>query len=277
VTITVYGPAWCAQWIHPTDGVLTPFRLSYKASGQFCYPLNESLDPSEVAHLIDRMQDVVPLGGIGDYDVLCLDHMLAWDDPTAGQIIGQRFPGYIALSGRISIDLYDLLTHELTHSLDRTLLTERDRDDFFAIVGQAKGSEYDTYWINRPQERMAEYISLALWDVPLRLDVQPLDAVTIANVRTWALAKFGGAPRARVVAHGMSDYIEIRATEGSNFLLVDGVRVFLDDIDPLVVADIVRGRFRLPMTSVNHILKGKRPHWDVVTRTGTWWIPRKNG
>ncbi len=85
----------------------------------------------------------------------------------------------------------------MSHRLD-ALLTDRQRSDFWAIVGQEPGNRTDALWERRPRERFAEYVSAALWDVPIDSRMEPVSQEMLALIRGWAEKRSDGGGRATV-------------------------------------------------------------------------------
>lgn len=250
--IVIRDSAYCAQFIHPhPNGAYGLFRLAYMGTG---VPIAETgvppnVTPELVRETLERLQEVLPLGVIGDYEILVTGRqLLAADDPVAGYAEGIRSTGWIALSGRVSSDLYDLLAHEIAHELEHAFSASR-LDEFWRIVGQEKGDLVP--WERSWKERFAEYLSAAIWGTPINRailewnDPDP-DEETLRRIREWALAIIGHGPRARVTI-GEEPYIVLHID--SPIAFVDGRQVTLD-----VPPQIVDGRTLVPIRFVAEAL-----------------------
>lgn len=259
-TIVIRDPAYCAQFIHPhPNGAYGLFRLAYMGTG---VPIAETgvppnVTPELVRETLERLQEVLPLGVIGDYEILVTGRqLLAADDPVAGYAEGIRSAGgWIALSGRISSDLYDLLAHEIAHELEHCF-SDSQLEEFWRIVGQARGDLVP--WERSWKERFAEYLSAAIWGTPISRailewnDPDP-DEETLARIREWALAHLGRSAQARVT---IGEQPRIVLTIGSTTAIVDGREVELD-----VPPQIVNGRTLVPLRFVAEAL-GCRVDWE---------------
>lgn len=248
-TIVIRDPEYCAQCIHPhPNGHHGMFRLSYNGTG---VPIAQTgatptITPDMVRDTLERLQEVLPLGVLGDYEILVTGRqLLGGDDPVSGYAEGIRSAGgWIALSGRISSDLYDLLAHEIAHELEHCF-SDADLDEFWRIVGQEKGDLVP--WERSWKERFAEYLSAAIWGTPINRailewnDPDPTEE-TLARIRAWALPILGRGARARI-AIGEEPFIVLEI--GSTRAVVNGQEVTLD-----VPAQIIDGRTMVPLRFV---------------------------
>lgn len=259
-TIVIRDPAYCAQFIHPhPNGAHGLFRLSYGGTGVSIAQTGTApnVTPEAVRDVLEELQNTLPLGIIGDYEILVTGRqLLGGDDPVSGYAEGIRSAGgWIALSGRISSDLYDLLAHEIAHELEHCF-SDADLDEFWRIVGQERGglAPWEKSW----KERFAEYLSAALWGTPINRaileynDPDP-DEATLARIREWALARLGGGARARVTI-GEQPILEL--TIGSTTAIVNG-REVQADVAPI----IVNGRTLVPLRLIAEAL-GRRVDWE---------------
>lgn len=258
-TIVIRDPAYCAQFIHPhPNGAYGLFRLAYMGTG---VPIAETgvppnVTPELVRETLERLQEVLPLGVIGDYEILVTGRqLLAADDPVAGYAEGIRSTGWIALSGRVSSDLYDLLAHEIAHELEHCFSASQ-LEEFWRIVGQEKGDLVP--WERSWKERFAEYLSAAIWGTPINRailewnDPDPTEE-TLARIREWALPILGRGARARITI-GEEPYIVLHI--GSPVAFVDGRQVTLD-----VPPQIIDGRAMVPLRFVAESL-GRRVDYE---------------
>src|SRR5690606_32826441 len=121
----------------------------------------------QVREVLLRLQETCPLGAVGEFEVLLTGRQLfPYDDPASGLADGVRQPGWIGLAGRVHQDLDDLLGHELAHEL-ATRLSAVQVEYIWRELGQEEGDNRHVLWEKRPQERLAEYLSAALWDLPI--------------------------------------------------------------------------------------------------------------
>jgi len=264
--IIIRDPQYCADYIRPhPNGLHGVYRLSYLGTG---VPLTTDpsgpveVTPEAVAEALQRLQERLPLGVIGrDYEILCTGRQLRVydDDPASGRASGIRCPGWIALSKRVEEPLYDLLSHEFAHELDAHL-TDAQRAQFWRIVGQEPGDRAD-WWHLRPQERLAEYLSAAIWgsSIDERIiegnDPDPTPEV-LARIREWALPIFAPYGRAQVTIGRPAPEPRIILTIGSTTALAEGREVELD-----VAPRIENGRTLVPIRFVAEAL-GCRVEWD---------------
>ncbi|MBY6277694.1 copper amine oxidase N-terminal domain-containing protein [Symbiobacterium thermophilum] len=258
-TIVIRDPEYCAQFIRPhPSGAHGLFRLSYGGIGVSIAQtgMAPNVTPEAVRDVLEELQNTLPLGIIGDYEILVTGRqLLAADDPVAGYAEGIRSTGWIALSGRVSSDLYDLLAHEIAHELEHAFSASQ-LDEFWRIVGQEKGDLVP--WERSWKERFAEYLSAAIWGTPINRailewnDPAP-DEETLRRIREWALAIIGHGPRARVTI-GEEPYIVLHI--GSPVAFVDGRQVDLD-----VPPQIVDGRTLVPLRFVAEAF-GRRVDWE---------------
>jgi len=212
-----------------------------------------------VRESLERLQERFPLGILGEYEILCTGRQLfAYDDdPASGYASGVRQPGWIALSWRVQGDLDDLLAHELTHAL-AAHLSAAEPEAFWHLIGQEPGDWADARWERRPQERLAEYLSAALFSTPIDervlagADPDPTPGV-LAQIREWATPILGRAGMARVT---IGDEPLIVLTIGSPVAFVEGRQVTLD-----VPPQIVDGRTLVPLRFVSQAL-GRRVDWE---------------
>lgn len=251
-TIVIRDPAYCAQFIHPhPNGAYGLFRLAYMGTG---VPIAETgvppnVTPELVRETLERLQEVLPLGVIGDYEILVTGRqLLAADDPVAGYAEGIRSTGWIALSGRVSSDLYDLLAHEIAHELEHCFSASQ-LEELWRIVGQEKGDLVP--WEKSWKERFAEYFSAAIWGTPIKqsiLDWNDPDPTeeTLARIREWAMPVLGTAQKARITI-GEQPWIVLQI--GSTTAYVDGVPVELD-----VAPVIINGRTMVPVRFISQLL-----------------------
>lgn len=260
-TITVRGPDSLREYIRPVpDSYHDVQRLSYLGSGEYlvAYGQPVHIDPREAARVLREMQTVVPLGICGDMEILCLDMQLLYGPDPVMSADGVQRPLYIALAGRISIDLRDLLAHEVTHRLAAVLITQAEEQTLFAMLGQEYGSNSDPVWSRRPQERLAEWLSLALWDCPIRdPGIPQLTPDQVARVRGWALEQLGAGPTADIVAEGECITLQV----GNPVMDRYGVPVTLD-----VAPFITNSRTMVPLRAIAEGL-GRRVEWDPETWT----------
>ncbi|HYG58294.1 MAG TPA: copper amine oxidase N-terminal domain-containing protein [Symbiobacteriaceae bacterium] len=264
-TITVRGPDSVRAFIRPIPGDTHDVcRLSYMGSGEYLvhYATPAHVDPAEVARILRELQAAgVPLGAVGDYEILCLDMRILPDtDPAAPHVDGVQRPLYIALSGRPGVDLRDLLAHELTHRLAAVLLTPAEEQQLFDLVGYPMGSNTDPWWHLRPQEWLAEWLSLALWGCPVENKLIPqLTDDQVAQVRDWALQQLGSGPPATIRAEGECISLQV----GNPVMDRYGTPVALDvapmHIDP-------PGRVFVPIRAISEAL-GRRVEWTEETKT----------
>lgn len=255
-TIIIRDPEYCADYIRPhPNGVYGVYRLSYLGTGA---PLVKSqaesnATPEAVAAALNRLQQALPLGILGDYQVLCtgMQIIACDDDPAAGRASGIHQPGWIGLSRQVQGDLLDILAHELAHPLEDHL-SECQREQLWQIIGQAPGDE-DGLWCRRPHERLAEYLSAALWGTPIDSRMPALSQETLARIREWALPILGRGGQARIT---IGEEPRIILEIGSTTALVDGRPIQMD-----VAPFIQDGRTFLPVRFITETL-GRRVDWE---------------
>lgn len=255
--IRIYPANQLHEWYRDVPGnTYGVQRFSYSGTGVFI--LDEfngaTLDPYEVKRAVDAMQDVVPLGAIGDYEVLLLDRqMCATDNPPIGRYDGIQLQAGIILSGKIGQSVLNLISHEVTHKLAEVLITRTEEDEFFALIGEKRGDPFHAWWSERPQERLAEVLSYALWNQEMAAGMPVITDVVKERVRLWALAQFSGHPKATVIVDGEPDIV---LTLGSRTMMVRGEPVEMD------VAPFAKdNRTWLPLRWVAEAL-GKRVEWS---------------
>lgn len=250
---------YCRQ--HP-NGIHGIYRLSYLGTGVPLSAVREphpEITPERVLESLNRLQERFPLGALGQYEILCTGRQLfAYDDdPASGYASGIRAPGWIALSWRSYEDLNDLLAHELAHAL-ADHLSDTEMECIWRELGQEPGDRLDARWERRPQERLAEYLSAALWGTPIDSrvlaanDPDP-DEEMLERVREWAIPILGRCGYARVT---IGEQPRIVLTIGSTTALVDGREVTLD-----VAPRIEQGRTLVPIRFIAEAL-GHRVDWE---------------
>lgn len=262
-TIMVYGPEYSRQWVRDIPGLMYGVRrLTYQGTGVYCVGGDgTSVNPGDVAAVIDRLQDVLPLGLIGDYEILVTDRqLLAAEDPVGNYAEAVRLPGWIALSYRTSTDLFDLLAHEIAHELEHHLSPEQ-LAVFWQLVGEGPGDR-GGLWHLRPQERFAEYISAAIWRVPIAAVMPQLGIDVLDRIRAWAKPILSRGSRAQVVLDTgeATPQRGIVLTIGSRTAIVDGQEVTID-----VAPQLVDGRTLAPVRFIAEAL-GRRVSWDETKR-----------
>lgn len=260
--IIIRDPGYCADYIRPhPNGLYGVYRLSYLGTGvplvQFHGPENNAT-PELVLAALNQLQERFPLGAIGDYEILCTGHQLIVydDDPASGSASAIQAPGWIAVSQRVWGELADTLGHELAHAMEERL-SDAQREEFWRIVGQEPGDRYDR-WERTPQERLAEYLSAALFGLPIdnRVlqfnDPDPTEA-TLQRIREWALPILGTGGQARIT---IGEQPGIILTIGSTTAIVDG-REVQTDVAPV----IIEGRTMVPLRFVAEHL-GRRVDYE---------------
>lgn len=251
-TIVIRDPEFCRDYIRPhPNGVHGVDQLFYRGTGVALSTVPDdapAVTPEMVAEALGQLQQRFPLGALAGMDILCTGRRLfVWDhDPASGHADGVRCPGWIALSSRISRDLTDLLGHEFAHVLG-DMLSERQLEEFWQRIGQEPGGS-ETYWHLSPRERLAEYLSAALWDCPIDqaiLDHNDPDPTpeTLERIRGWAASIFVNQGFARVI---IGDTPRIALRIGSTMAYVDGREVELD-VGPI----IINGRTLVPVRFVS--------------------------
>lgn len=280
-TIYVHGTQSSRRtaYVYPWQNGI--YRIAYRGEGEYCVPIPDHLDPYHIGEIVERMQQTMPLGLVGDYHIFCTDLQLG--DPFNGRwggntlFEGERFNGWVVLSGRLTKPAWDVVPHELAHEVDKTLLTEADREEIHRIIGIPRLPNYTpTPWEERSHEVIPEYLTLVLHNQPLHPEMwrrwgYPSFEVR-ENLRAWAARRFAGLPRARVEV--IPDYLEVRVTEGSNIATVNGVPEELVPGYNEATAITHGGFFSLPMAAITRWLKGNKA-WDEPTRTGTFKIPAR--
>lgn len=277
-TIYVHGPqstrrtAVVSEW---QNGI---YRITYNSEGEYGVSADASVDPYHVVEVIDRMQRETPLGLVGDYHVFCSDLQLGepFNGSWGANVLydGERFNGWLVLSGKLTQPAWDIVAHEMAHEVDKSLLTEADRATIHSILGIPRLPDTGVPWEERSQEVIAEYLTLALWQQPLHQDMWSRWGYPSfeqgENLKAWAASRFANLPRATV--NVIPDYLEVSVTEGSNTATVNGVQEMLIPGYPEAVAETRNGFFSLPMTAIVRWTKGSKS-WDEATRTGTFRIP----
>ena len=269
--IVIRDPDFVDDYCRPhPNGVHGVYRLSYLGTG---VPLsavreqNVEITPERVKKTLDRLQERFPLGALGGYEILCTGRQLfAYDDdPASGYASGIRAPGWIALSWRSYEDLDDLLAHELAHAL-ADHLSDTQMEYIWRELGQEPGDRLDARWERRPQERLAEYLSAALWGTPIDSrvlaanDPDP-DEEVLARLRDLVAPIFLPHGRARVT---IGDVPLIALRIGSTTAYVDGKPVELD-----VAPVIVNGRTMVGVRFVSERL-GHRVDWEPKDAVPEW-------
>lgn len=260
--IIIRDPDWCDDYVRPhPNGVHGVYRLSYLGSGCPLGPreTTNQVTPELVLDSLQRLQERFPLGALGGYEILCTGRQLfAYDDdPASGYASGIRAPGWIALSWRSYEDLDDLLAHELAHALT-DLLSATQLEHIWRELGQEPGDRLDAKWERRPQERLAEYLSAALWGTPI--DSRVL-AANDPDPTPEVLARLRDLVGPMLLSHGparvtIGDVPLIEITIGSTTAIVDGREVQLD-----VPAQIINGRAMVPVRFVSEAL-GRRVDYE---------------
>lgn len=262
----VRGPDYAAQYIRPllSPGGYKWFRLAVEGGGVW---LSEEADHRHVdlhaaADVLREMQERHPLGCLGNFEVLCLAHRIwATDDPTGGTASGITFPTCIALSATPSLALGDLDTHEFCHALARACIDGVEMAGLHAILGEAYGSDDPDSWATASSERLAEYVSCAIWGrdmAPITSRMPQVDDATLAKVRQWALAAVGPTEPAEIAVETI-----VRMQIGSTTYTVDG------DSHAMDVAPLIReSRTCLPARYVAESL-GATVSWDEPARRVT--------
>ncbi|MGE5673848.1 MAG: copper amine oxidase N-terminal domain-containing protein [Mycobacterium leprae] len=261
-TITIYPPTSLKEYIQPIPGDRYGMqRLLYNGQHNYLLPYTEpqSIPPMEIRNSLLRLQERLPLGGLGEYEVLLLNaQIMEALDPASAMVDGQRFPGFIVLSGRIDASHEDILSHELTHELLRTYVNQLEEQEFFNLIDQLRGSELDPEWEKRPQERMAEYVSAAIWGEPVNEGMPPLSAPVLERVKEWAQKQFGSQEKARVV---IDEQRVITLQIGNIHAIVDGEEVLMD-VAPVLVKDRTLASVRFICETL-----GYQVEWDEKSRT----------
>lgn len=261
-TIVIRDEAFCQDYIRPhPNGVYGVYRLSYLGTGAplvRAYPEGEAVTPAAVMGALTRLQETMPLGILGDFEILCTGmQIIAYDDdPASGHASAITQPGWIGLSHRVDGDLADVLAHELAHALEEHL-SDAQREEFWALIGQDPGTD-DTWWQQRTSERLAEYLSAALWGTPIDSRVLACNdpdptPETLCRIRSWALPILGRGGPARIT---VGDQPWIILTIGSTTALVDGREAQLD-----VAPQIVDDRAMVPARFVAEHM-GHRVDWE---------------
>jgi hypothetical protein len=235
--------------------------FEYEGEHSWVFPTNESpVDVYAVADAINQLQQVLPLGCVGDYPVFCLDtNILVGSTPDTGVAEAQATRTYISLSAGDSWRMTDLFSHEISHRLEK-MLTDAERAEFWRIVGQVPN--YNAWdWAEDADERFAEYFSAGVWGVPvLNRDMPKLDATTLANIKTWSLKRFGGGERAEVVVDK-----EVVMRVGDKNVTING-KTFTYDVAPLIIDP--PGRVMVPVRLISEAF-GCNVTWDEATQTVT--------
>lgn len=256
-TIIIRDPQYCADYIRPhPNGRYGVYRLSYLGTGApltHAYGNGTPVTPEAVAEALATLQESLPLGFLGDFEILCtgMQILACDDDPAAGHASAITQPGWIGLSHRVDGDLADILAHELAHALEDHL-TDAQREAFWQLVGQEPGTD-DTWWQMRPGERLAEYLSAAIWGTPIDSRMPALSQETLAHIRAWALPILGRGGPARIT---IGEAPRIVLTIGSTTALVDGREVELD-----AAPRIENGRTLVPIRFIAEHL-ARRVDWE---------------
>lgn len=252
------------------------FRLNINGDGVWLSEMDQPrhVDAHAVAGVLRRMQETVPLGGLGDMDVLCLDYQIrAADDPAWGTASAKAFmpvatlPGCVAISGQVSTTLEDVVPHELTHEIHAALFDGVELAGLRSILGNCLGADDPASWETASTERLAEYVSAALWGremCPITDRMPEVTDSTLSRVREWALAAMGQAEPAEIVVETI-----VRMQIGSTIYTVDGEQRTMD-VAPLIRKD----RTFLPARYVAEALGGE-VSWDAAARRVT--ICHRNG
>lgn len=273
MAIRINGPTVCKPYIRPAGrwqgiDLYGINRISYGVEGEFCTDWLTSQDPAEVARVITRLQQVVPLGFVGEFSILCPAQRLYLLDeagkPMDG-INGEQFSDWMVLSGVIETGdvnpLEDVIAHELTHRVCKQFLAGHEAE-FHAITGLPQHPNTGPQWEIRSQELMAEYISTALWGEPLdpRMIMQFGERTpeVMATLREWVLNLVGDHPQAEVVV--VQPPRSISLTIGSAEAVVNGETVTLE-----VPAVIRAGRTCIPLRATGEAL-GAEVTWDERSR-----------
>lgn len=262
--IIIRDPSYCKDFIRPhPNGLYQIYRLSYLGSGApltHAYGNGEPVTPQAVKETLTRLQEAMPLGILGEFEILCtgMQILASDDDPAAGHASGITQPGWIGLSATVDGSLEDILAHELAHALEAHL-SECQREEFWALIGQEPGEDGpDVWWQQRASERLAEYLSAALWGTPIdeRIlaynDPDP-DEETLRRIREWAIPILGRCGPAHVT---VGEQPRIVLEIGSTTALVDGREITLD-----VAPRIEQGRTLVPIRFIAEAL-GHRVDWE---------------
>ena len=263
--IRVLGPRKCRQYISPTPNPDLQ-KLIYETQFEFCKPCQTAQDPKAVAGIINELQAKIPLGCLGDYAILCPQaNLVGVTEAGTESYAGERGVGAIFLSADLppSLNLRDMLAHEVTHSIIIQLLRGQE-PAFFALTGLPKGDS-SGIWTQRPNEVMTEYLCLALFEQPLDpgmvgLYGQPAPYL-VEMLRDWARNLIGDQAQNPVA---IVEGYDIRLTIDSPEAAVNGVG------QTLAVAPVIRsGRTFLPFRFLGEAL-GAIVTWNDVTRRAVY-------
>lgn len=258
--ISIYPAAQTTDFVRDVgDGLI---RFSYGGFGENGYPSdNAPFAPIEIKATLARVQATLPLGWIGNYDILCLGVQLAQldtDGKPNGNVDGERFTGFIALSVKRDVDLFRLLTHELMHEwFERR--TPAEQAQFYELAGLTPGARTDEDWAKRPQELQAEHMRVALFGGPIDERMQRLPDATYARLRAWV--KFRTPDEPSEVATVNTEAKRFEFVIGDFVAVVDGTPTQIDPSNPLVVPVIIEGRTMLPLRFIAEAL-GFDVQWD---------------
>lgn len=241
-TIKIRLPAYSSGYVIPhPNGVYSLYRMTYMAIGVSCVKdfVGAPVSASDIKRTIEELQRDVSLAIIGDYEILACDvNFVDGDDPSCARINAYRAPEFIAVSARPTRELRDLLAHELTHEIQMHL-PPHAMGEFWAIVGQTPILA-PKRWEELPVERFAEYVSAALWSVPIDVRMPALSVETLVRLRAWALQYVGHDEPAKVVVDGEGTKVVLDV--GSTTAYVNDQVVILD-----VAPVIVNGRTLVPI------------------------------
>lgn len=260
--LIIRDPEFCLDYIRPhPNGVYGVYQLTYRGTGVALSAVPDdapNVTPERVAEALERLQERFPLGALAGWEILCTGRRLfVWDnDPASGHADGMRCPGWIALSSRVGRDLDDLLGHEFAHALG-DMLSDTQIEAFWRMIGQEPGAG-TTQWHLSPRERLAEYLSAALWGLPIdqpildHNDPDPTPEV-LSQIRQWAVPILGRAGNAQIT---IGDLPTIVLTIGSSTIWVEGRELQMD------VAPFVKdGRAFVPVRFISEGL-GRRVDWE---------------
>lgn len=270
MTVRILGPDQCKPYIGPRnplrpDGIN---RIAYGYQSELCEDWATAQDPYAVARVLEQAQDIVPMGWLDEYAILCpAQRLVALDEGGApmDSLNGERFDGWIVLSGVLDTGLpdplEDVLLHELAHEVAKRFIGPAQQTEFFGLTKLPVGDNLKSQWQDRPQELIAEYLSAALWETPLDLRMaQQFGAPALellVSIREWALNLIGDWHKAPIEV--VTEKRAVTLTIGSTVAMVNGEEKTLE------VAPILRaGRTGVPLRLVGEAL-GANVWYDSST------------
>lgn len=273
----IRGPDYAERFITAVPGDPNGLRqLNYRGQVRYLLPnrFTDCITTADVARVLAEVQAVIPLGGIGNQEILIVPYQMVPPDHPELLLQGERFDGWMALSCPPA-EMPGVLKHELTHALQEKYINPYEYQGFWRLIGQEPGEPDDPAWPKRPQEKFVCYVAKVKLDVPLPDGIPPLTDSQWDLVRMFAQAQFTDPARADVVICE-DDRMELAMQIDNPTALLNGTPLKMDS--PPVIKD---SRTMLPFRFVAETLGVLVPEyvlrvdWFPATRTAQLVVMRK--